>query len=395
MIIEEMKKILRVKRLLLLAAFAVLYFILFLKPYVQSSAGTYSQYKTLGKKVSESYGDPLTPDHFQAVNAEYERMAAFPDQPLADINAFVQNDEQFKAYGFDGLENFMSEVDRLSYGEQVDLMSRIYEKLGSQNMDKGTAQLIDLGFWRELVDCYRQEILFSLESENGTSYYENLTTEQKARVHARNKEEVYRLLPGRILDNNFEVLQFLGAFMILSGIFIVLPYMVSDNRSRMTALQYTSVKGRRYYLYKLAAVVLSVVAILAVELMFYGLIAGINGVFDYWNVSVSSFLSGFISWFNLTLGQLSMLALGLCVLLAVGIALLVFCITAYCSNYITAIAWQLPWVVLAGVYGGILMISFTEITGNKYVTPAVGVCGFLAGVVIASGQYLLERKKNI
>ena len=319
-IIEEMKKILRAKRLLLLMAFAVLYFILFLKPYVQIHKGTYQQYSALGKQVSEEYGNLLTTDSFRLVEAEYERLATCPEQPLADIDQFVRTDEQFKKYGYEGLEDLLENSGKLPLDEETDLMSRIYEQMGAKNMEKGSMQLIDLSFWRYIVDAYRQEILFARDSEDGTAFYENLSNEQRARVYERDKEEVYGLLPNKIIDNNFEVLQFIGAFMILSVIFIILPYMVGDNRSRMTTMQYTSVKGRRYFLYKLAAVILSVLAVLAVELVVYGLIANTNRVFDYWNVSVSSFASGFISWFPLTLGQLSMLALGLCILLAIGIA---------------------------------------------------------------------------
>lgn len=395
-IIEEMKKILSWKRLLLLLGFAFMYFMLFVKPFVQTNPGSYHQFASKAKEMILEYGNRLTPEAFGQFKAKVADMKAHPGGDLEKADAYIRNNELFASYDIFDLDTFFgSGMEALSREEQMRLWDELYKGLTDNEVYQAQDQNIDISAWVEAVNSYEQEVLFASETEDGTQFYENLSEAQKRRVYERNTDELYGLLPPTILDGHLEILQFVGAFMLLSVIFIIVPYVVNDNRCRLVDFQYTSVKGRRFYLYKLLAAICSAVLIMAVQIVALAGILKINEVIDFWNSPVSSFYTGFISWFPLTLGQLTLLAVGLCVLLGVGMVFVVFAVTRYCVNYITAIAWQLPLVVLAGLFGGILMKSFTEITSVKYLPMAVGIGGFAVGAVVVAAQFMVERKKNL
>lgn len=395
-IIEEMKKILSWKRLLLLLGFAVMYFMIFLKPFVQMNPGSYHQFADKTKEMIQEYGSRMTPEVFSQFKAEVQDMKAHPGGDLEKVDDYIRKNELCASYDIFDLDSFFgSGMEDLTREQQMLLWDELYKGLTDVEIYQAQDQNIDISAWVGAVELYEQEVLFASRSENGTQFYDNLSEAQRLRVSQRNKDELYGILPPTILDSHLEVLQFAGAFMLLSVIFLIVPYVVGDNRSRLVDFQYTSVKGRRFYLYKLLAAICSAVLIMAVQV---GALAGIfkiNAVTDFWNSPVSSFQTGFISWFSLTLGQLTLLAVGLCVVLGVGMVLVVFAVTRYCVNYITAIAWQLPLVVLAGLFGGILMKSFTEITSLKYMPMAVGIGGFAVGAAAVAVQYVVERKKNM
>lgn len=394
MIIEEMKKILSWKRLLLLLGFAVMYFMLFLKPFVQMNPGSYHQFVSITKDMIREYGSRLTPEVYGQFKTKVQDMKAHPGGNLEKVDDYIRKNELFASYDIFDLDTFFSTgMEGLSREEQMLLWEELYKGLTESEIYQAQDQNIGISAWVEAMNFYEQEVLSASQSEGGTQFYENLSEAQTLRVDQRNTDEIYGLLPPMILNDHLEVLQFAGAFMLLSVIFIIVPYVVNDNRCRLVDFHYTSVKGRRFYMYKLLAAIFSVVLILAVQVAALAGILKINAVTDFWNSPVSSFQTGFISWFPLTLGQLTMLAVGLCVLLGVGMVFVVFAVTRYCVNYITAIAWQLPLVVLAGLFGGILMKSFTEITSVKYLPMAVGIGGFAVGAVAV--QYMVERKKNM
>ena len=96
--------------------------------------------------------------------------------------------------------------------------------------------------------------------------------------------------------------------------------MVQENRNRMTMLQYSSRKGRNYYLYQLAACLLSAFILIAAEFLFYMLTAKLNRVIDFWNAPAASFASGYIGWFPWSLGTMSMMNVLFCAMTAVGAA---------------------------------------------------------------------------
>lgn len=55
-----------------------------------------------------------------------------------------------------------------------------------------------------------------------------------------------------------------------------------------------------------------------------------------------------------------------------GLSLMLFAVTHYLENYVTAIAWALPAVGAAAFFCGILLYAFGEIVRGKWTMPLTG-----------------------
>lgn len=387
MIWQEMKKLITIKKLLLLTGFFILYFLMFIRPYVQMNKGSYYQETDIVQGIMEQYGTHIFPEEFERLKAER------PEYALGRLDRYIAADPDFAAYDIHTYREFAEKSGgmEISMEEEDLLWMKIYSEFSMDEVAEEMSLQIMYDVWDYYMDTYETET----EGADSTIHYNNLTPKQKQRISQRNKLEVYSILPPNVLQNNFEVLRFFVVFLILSIIFMVMPYMVSENRSRMSLLQYSFRKGRSYYIRRVAAVLGMVLLLTAAQAGLYLVTAKLNRVMEFWNCDISGYSSGFISWFPLTLGQFTVLTWVLAALFGIGIALIVFVITGYLNNYVNAIAWQLPLVIGGCVFGGFLMYAFAEITKATYLVPAVAVTVFAAGILTAAVQGIVEKRKDM
>lgn len=389
MIRAEISKILTWKKLLCLLAFGILYFLLFIRPYVNIHTGSYHQSADIAESIADKYGGSISLDEYGKM-----RMEA-PQKGISEIDKFIAGNSLFQQYGFHTFQEFNMNEETLSAGEDTDLWMEIYGTFSDEEVTKEVTRTIEINLYDMYLEDYRTEALQESESPDGTSYYKNLDNHQRQRVAERNREEVFMILPPDVLEDNFQVLLFWSVFIILSVLFMILPYMVQENQNEMLPLQYSCRKGRSYYLRKLAACLLASLAVIGIDCVLYLLSAKINRVTDFWNASAASFSSDYIGWFSWSIGTMSLMSLLFSAMMAVGSGMILFAITRYCRNYVTAIAWAMPLVILAGCYGTFFIVHFAEITRWKYVVPVISAVVLGAGMIAVSVQYLAERKRNM
>lgn len=387
MIWQEMKKLITIKKLLLLAGFFILYFLMFIQPYVQMHSGSYYQETDIIQGIIDQYGTHIFPEEFERLKAER------PEYVLGKLDKYIAADADFAAYDIHTYREFLEKSGGRAFSlEEEDLLwMKIYSEFNVDEVAEEMTLQIMYDVWDYYIDTYETET----GGADSTVFYNNLTPEQKQRISQRNEQEVYGILPPKVLQNNFEVLRFFAVFLILSIIFMVMPYMVSENRSRMSLLQYSFRKGRSYYIRRVAAVLGMVLLLTAAQAGLYLGTAKLNRVIEFWDCDISGYSSGFVSWFPLTLGQFTILTWVLAALFGMGIALIVFVITGYLNNYINAIAWQLPLAIGGCVFGGGLMYAFAEITRVGYLVPAIAVTVFAAGILMALVQGIVEKRKDM
>ncbi len=259
MLFEEIKKIWSWKKCLCLLAFWILYFLLFISPYVSIYEGSYQQTADIAADIVKKYGNYISED-------EYEKMKAdAPQKGVSEIDKMIAENALFQSYGFRTFQEFNYAEESLSPDEDTALWMEIYDVFTAEDITREFTRAIELNVYQMYLDRYESE---ALGKADGTSYYKDLDEAQRQRTLERNWKEVYGILPPQVIGVNFEVLQFWAAFAIISVIFMILPYMVQENRNRMTMLQYSCKRGRKYYLYKLAACLLSVFLVIGAEFMF-------------------------------------------------------------------------------------------------------------------------------
>lgn len=379
----ELKKIITVKKLFLLLGFFLLYFLLFLKPYVELYEGSWQMEADFAEEIVLQYGLALLPEEFEQLKGKK------PVYEAGKTDIFIEQNPEYAAFNVHSLKELMNLTGRgvLSLEEGDRLWFKLYEGVPAKVVYEDMERLILFDIWDYYIESYEQ-------AGQGGRQYENLTPQAERRVEERNGKEVYSPLPSNVTEYNFELLRFFAVFMMLSTTFFVMPYMVSENRSRMPALQYSFRKGRSYYQNRMAAVVITVLFIAAVECALYLYCAGIDKVFAFWNCALSGFASGFIGWLPWTLGSYTVCVLLLMVLASVGLSLIVFVITNYLSSHVSAIAWQIPVAVFSCVYGGLVCFKLGEIDKPMLAAPAVGIGVFAVGIVLAFVQGRREKKKD-
>lgn len=249
-------------------------------------------------------------------------------------------------------------------------------------------ELIIFNLWDTYLTSYERE------TAPGTAYYENPDARMQSRIAERDQKEVYGLTSPAVTHCNFTLLRFFSAFMMISTPVFVMPYMVAENRSRMPALHYSFPYGRKYHRKRIRAVILTTLGVLLAETCIYGQCAKIDRVFTLWNCSLSGFVSGFIGWFPWTIGSYTLCCLTLSAITAIGLTLISFVITSHLSNYVSAIAWQLPLAAFGGVFGGLVMYRFGEITGPRFLTAAVCIAVLIAGILAAYIQGTVEKRRD-
>ncbi|MDE5679943.1 MAG: hypothetical protein K2I01_05865, partial [Lachnospiraceae bacterium] len=366
----ELKKIKTVKKLYLLLGFFLLYFLLVLKPHVMVYAGSWQMEAGLAEEIVSQYGLALLPEEFEQLKGQK------PLYEAGKTDIFIEQNPEYAALQVHSLKELMNLMGGrvLSLEEENRLWFQLYKGVSSEVVTADMERLILFDIWDYYIESYEQAV-------RGESQYENLTPQALKRVEERNKKEVYSPLPGNVTTYNFELLRYFAVFMMVSTTFFVMPYMVSENRSRMPALQYSFRKGRYYYQNRMAAVVITVLCIAAVECALYLYCAGIDRVFAFWNCALSGFASGFISWLPWTLGSYTVCVLLLMVLASVGLSLIVFVITNSLSSHVSAIAWQIPVAVFSCVYGGLVCFKAGEIDNPMLSAPAVGLGVFAVAIL--------------
>lgn len=288
---QEMKKILSGRKLLYLFGFGLLYYLMFLKPFVHTSLYvSYHEEADIVQSFVEKYGTELTREEWEQLKGER------PEYVYGEADRYIAASEEFGSYGIHNFSEFLNYIgDReLSLEEENRLWWMLQAGIPEADIGKEMERLITYDIWDYYIDSYEGEA-----AGTGTMYYDSLDSldeAQQGRVAERNEKEVYSILPANVALDNFEVLRFVGTSMFLAMLFMIMPYMVSENRSRLPVLQYSFRMGRGTYWYRLAAVLLSCAVIAALVTAVYGRIAACNRVTDFWDCSLSAYSSDFISW---------------------------------------------------------------------------------------------------
>lgn len=399
MFIEELKKIFRIKSFLIVLAFGLVYYLLFISAQMRSYPGSYEMTVEAGKELMEKYGDSLSPEEYREYEKDYEQLKSAPGGMLETINTFIAGNALMAEYGISDvtqLEETIAEAAGSSGSSELGtlLMMEIYDTFSAEDYSNAMEEQIALDIRKNYLKLYEQEVFKDSGSENGTGYYDSLNEAQRRRVYERNTSEIYGIMPWDVRDCTFKVFQFCAFFMIAAVLFFIVPYIVKDNRSGVLPLQYTGKAGRRYDFYRLFAILAAAVIILAALSAVFLFLCKLNGIFPFWNSPVSAFASYFICWLPLSLGELVLLGLAVVIGLALGLVLIACLATRFCANYITAIAWMLPMILVGAVFCGTLIVNLLDL--NQLPWLALGISAGIFAVGLAGNLigWLWNRRRD-
>ena len=376
MILQEMKKIFGIKRILFIIVFAVLYYFLVF----QFNVGipSYRSDRVLlnvSLELMEKYGESLDETEYR------DLLENFDDTEESEMDRRLKENEEFSQYGIESYEDWITMSSSLPEAAHRSLSSQISKIFTMEESQMAMEFSFRKIYINNLIKAYESE----LNGDRPTSYYSEIPQQAEKRITERNQKEVYSLIPYNVMRTYQSILPDFTIFLFLSMIFLVVPYSVKDKMEGIPILQYTSRKGCRYYWKKLTAVFVSSFILCVIEMSWFALMIGINHAFSFTGCWVSGFWNPFITFMKLTFGQYLAMSLAYIMVIALCLSMITYGISSYANNYISAIALQIPAVIFSFIIAFGLMAGFAEMTQSVLLLclmPCISVLATIIGNVV-------------
>lgn len=370
MILQEMKKIFGIKRILLIVIFAVLYYFLFFQLNVGIPA--YSSERVLlevSLELVEKYGENIDETEYKDI------LENFGETEESKIDTWIKTHDDYKQYGIESYGDLLEIRDSLPDADAAYLTSQVSEKFTPDEIQEAMKLAFKKGYLNRLIDSYHTELT------QITAYYFELSEQVEKRIAERNEEEVYSFMSYGVMRNYLRILPDFTIFLFLSMIFLIVPYSVKDTMEGIPVLQYTSKKGCKFYWKKLAAVLISSIILCVIEIGWFILMLNQNKTFSFTGCFVSGFWNPFITFMKLTFGQYIVMSIAYIVVIAICLSMITYGLSSCAHNYISAIALQIPAIIFSFVLSFGLMYNFAEITQNIMLLFLVPCICFLIAVI--------------
>lgn len=378
MILQELKKIFRIQRILLITAFAVLYYFLFFRLDIVPEYSSDRICLELSLELMGKYGEKVD-------EAEYRDLLDTPvHMDESEINTWIKEHNGFKWFNIESYGDLIARLEPLSYSAKASSANQISEKFTSEEQQA----LWDIVFKGVLREIYMNDIIEAYDTELGsnrpTAYYSEISEKDEKRIAERNQEEVFSLMPNSAMRKYLSFFSDFTIFLFLSMIFLIVPYSVKDTMEGIPVLQYASQKGCRYYWKKLAAVFIGSFILCVMETGWFALMLSKNYTFSFAGCFVSGYCNPFITFMKLTFGQYILMSLAYIACIALCLAMITYCLSGCARNYISAIAFQIPAIIFSFVVSFGFMRNFAEISQNIILlcmTPCICILAAVTGNV--------------
>lgn len=374
MILQELKKIFRIQRILLITAFAVLYYFLFFRLDIVPEYSSDRFFLELSLELMGKYGEKVD-------EAEYrDLLDNHVSVDESEINTWIKEHDGFKWFNIESYGDLIARLEPLSYSAKASSADQISEKFTSEEQQ----ELWDIVFKGVLREIYMNDIIEAydaeLRSNQPTAYYSEIPEKDKKRIAERNQEEVFSVMPYSAMRKYLSFFSDFTIFLFLSMIFLIVPYSVKDTMEGIPVLQYSSQKGCRYYWKKLAAVFVGSFILCLMETGWFALMLSKNYAFSFAGCFVSGFGNPFITLMKLTFGQYIVMSLVYSACIALCLAMITYCLSGCARNYISAIAFQIPAIIFSFVVSFGFMRNFAEISQSVILLCMIPCICILAAV---------------
>lgn len=353
MIIQEMKKIFQWKRVFMLFIMGILFYLAFFRQNIGFS--NYESEKVnlfVTNELMEKYGNMIDE------NVYTELKNGLNETEESKIDLWIKGNQEFQKNQIYSYEELIMKVDTLSDDVAKILTGQVNENFTDEEQMESLENIWRTVYRKNVVDSYEQEV----NAGTLTSYYSEIPKEMEKRISERNKEEIYSLMPDMVMRKYLMILPDFTIFLLMSMILLVVPYSVKDTMEGINKMQYATKRGCRFYWTKLSAVFFSSLILGTIEVGFLMLMLKKNEAFSFMDCFVSGFQNPFITFAKMTFGQYVMFSVGYIVMIGLCLALVTYCLSSLARTYISAIAFQIPFIVFSMIVALLLMPHFAEIT---------------------------------
>ncbi|MPQ43913.1 ABC transporter permease subunit [Clostridium tarantellae] len=369
-ILNEIKKIFTIKKLIILGLITfVIYnmFISFYVTYFPNGRPSLDHYN-ISKEMIAKYGNELDENEFEDFKKSY-------DEKIEQADDIVINNKNAQALGWKSYEDIdikkSMEVEREIFNTNEDLFYDIQT---------------------------RESIISNYEDKNNAKFH-NFNTKQLGRFQEIiDKEYNFSILDGFTVFQNYNDFMGLSGFLIcICVMFISSNIFLDDNKNKTNYLQYSSKIGRKLFKKKIIAGIISTVTLTTLYLatLLWRYFFTTIDTTMFFNCTVNSFLNG-LYWHNLTYLQYIILIVILIYILAIATSLISMYISSKVSSYIGLIGFQVPIMIACyHIIPNFLLRDVGSIYYSKLLLPIVYILIFIIPIILIVLRYRNEKRKDI
>lgn len=376
-IVNEIKQIFTLKKVLLMVLITGLFYFLFISIYIShfpNGRPALDEYR-ISIEMLENYGLYMNEAEFLDFKAGYERQ-------INEANEYLQSKEDFVKAGITTYEDFLD----------TSLHDEVTEELRNQILFQEQVEV----FW-QLQEKKRIIGTYENRQSNLKQSYAHLGTEQEKRLNEIfNAEQETAVFSYIVFENYNDMIPYMATLILISIMLMISPIHLKDRLNRVNYLQYTSKTGRGIFHKKLLAAMGATLIITTLQLLLFFLVYTKNETAMFLKASVTSFNSYFVSWFPLTFMNYILLTVAGIYLLALVTTLIVVVISNRVPNYMTLIGVQIP---LGALFIGLifkwLIYRMTEINMPQYFLPLLYIFLSVSSIFAVTAETRRNRAADI
>lgn len=363
MFFAEMKKIWRPGIVALILVISVLFFSSFMlrcvKPFlVDDGSDSLEVTLELCTSLIDQYGNSIEEDEFVEIENEYKQLLYGANTMIAATDLFLQN-------GIDDYEGYVRYMQKAIQGYEG------YDYNTYAEMRESIIQATG-----------RSSLYFEA--------YEDVMQQYRSAGTGRTS-----ILPFEILAYANDYFAAMILWCLISAFLIAAPVMVNDRANHVVANQYASKKGKKIYSTQYRCMTLSVLIMVSSILFVAMLVWKTTGTLHYAGSEISSFLNGETSVLPLTYGRFLLCFMIIAYLLTLGIANVVFYLSAKSANAINMLLKTIP-VLITGCFVGLFMKGLLCESNGIYKLLHITGCELMAALAIfVVGVFLNVRNYRV
>ncbi len=357
MFCAEMKKIWKPGTAALIIIISVLVFSAFMlrcvKPF-QSDAASDSTGVTLELCSSfiDKYGNTIEADEFAEIENEYRQLLYGANAMITQTDLFIKNGVcNYEDY-FQYMQNAIFGYEGYDYNTYAQMRELIIQETGRSSM-----------YFEAYEDIMQQ--------------YESAGADRSS------------IMPFEILAYSNDYFISMIILCLICTFLIAAPVMVNDRANHVTANQYSSKKGRKIHKIQYLCMNISVLITVTIIILAALLIWKTTGTLHYADSVISSFLNDETSVFPLTYWRFILCFVIITYLLTLGIANIVFYLSAKSVNAINMLVKTIP-VLMAGCFMGLFMKGLLCESNGLYKIFHVPGCELIAVFTIFAVSVFLN-----
>ena len=412
-IINELKKIWRVKILAIITFLCIGYFVLFMNHYIEHyPRGTWGGSVDFAHHLTENYGTSLTFSDFEEFLDYREIMASELDLFIASNTIFtdagIYDFQSYEAFLVDSDYRYetLTESERslrytllLEFGYAI-RSDFIYE---GETVELQSDNEIPISYMRirsfdNVVAMYQESVLGESEWESRIDsliYNSSLSRNEVQRlITIRDSGELQNITPQHAIWHTLSYVQSLAILTILVTLILVFPFAIATKRAEKNLLQPSPNQGQFSLKKQFIAVLISAVGITTILVIIFAGIFSTTEVQAFWNNGINSFLSDIFHWLSITFGQYVLLMIGVIYLLSIATATFTF-VLSYFSKNMKGLALKsiLLFIALLMLSNWILN-NFLVVVMGRNVLIKISLLAFLQVVGVAGAMIAIRREKT-